>query len=147
MVGDRTSALIILKKQPRRSLMRLPRGCEWFRGQSHGLLLALLLKAAVGACCKLLLELVDSPSRINVFELARVKRVTLIANIDLQFRSHAACLESVAATAGHSRFLIIWVNAVFHGVFQWFEVSQHWLEYSAVEPRNVRQRTSFVQGL
>ena len=117
------------------------------RGQSHGLLLALLLKATVGACRKLLLELVDSSSCINVFQLARVKRVALIANIDLQFGSHTARLETVAATTGHSRFLIIRVNAVFHGVFQRFEVSQHWLEYSAVEPRNVRQMTSLVQGL
>ena len=88
------------------------------RGQSHGLLFALLRKATVGACCKFLLELVDSSSRVNVFQLAGVKGMTLIANIDLQFWSNAACLETVAATAGHGRFLIIWVNAVFHGVFQ-----------------------------
>ena len=88
------------------------------RGRSHCLLLALACKATVGARCKFLLELVNSSSRIDVFQFTGVKRVTLVANIDLQFWSNAASLETVAATTGHGRFLIIWVNAVFHGVFQ-----------------------------
>ena len=42
--------------------------------------------------------------------------MTFIANVDLQFRAYAAGGERVAATTGDRGFLVIWVNAVFHGV-------------------------------
>jgi len=88
------------------------------RANSSKLLLALGRKTAVSACCKLLLELIDTSSSINVLQLSGVERVTFITNVDLQLRPHAASLETVSATAGNSRILVIWMNAVFHGVFQ-----------------------------
>ena len=88
------------------------------RANSSKLLLALGGKTAVSTCCKLLLELINTSGRINVLQLSGVERVTFITNVDLQLGSDAASLKTVAATAGNSRVLVIWMNAVFHGVFQ-----------------------------
>lgn len=88
------------------------------RANRSKLLLALGGKTAVGTCCKLFLELIDTSSSINVLQLSGVERVTFVANVNLQFGPDAASLETAAATAGNSRLLVIWVNAVFHGVFQ-----------------------------
>ncbi len=88
------------------------------RANSSKLLLALGGKTAVSTCCKLLLELINTSSRINVLQLSGVERVTFITNVDLQLGPNAASLETAAATAGNSRVLVIWMNAVFHGVFQ-----------------------------
>ena len=88
------------------------------RANSSKLLLALGGKTAISPCRKLLLELVNTSSSINVLQLSGVERVTFITNVDLHLGSHATSLESIAATAGNSRVLVIWMNAVFHGVFQ-----------------------------
>lgn len=86
--------------------------------KSSELLLTLRSKTAVSTCSKLLLELVDTSSRIDVLQLSGIEGVTLITNVDLQLGPHTASLETVAATTTNSRLLIIRVNAVFHGVFQ-----------------------------
>ena len=88
------------------------------RANSSKLLLALTGKAAVSTCRKLLLELVNTSSSINVLQLSGVERVTFITNVDLHLGPHATSLETIAATAGNSRVLVIRMNAVFHGVFQ-----------------------------
>ena len=53
------------------------------RASSSKLLIALGSKTAVSTCCKLLLELINTTSRINVLQLSGVERVTLITNVDL----------------------------------------------------------------
>ena len=88
------------------------------RANSSKLLLALGGKAAISPCRKLLLELVNTSSSINVLQLSGVERVTFITNVDLQFWAHAASFETIATTTGDSGLLVIWMNAVFHGVFQ-----------------------------
>ncbi len=77
-------------------------------------LLRLLLQAAVGAGSKLLLELVDPPSRIDVFQLAGVKGMALAANVDLQLGTHATRLEGVSTAARDRRFLVFGMNIGFH---------------------------------
>ena len=79
------------------------------------LLLFGFCQAAVGTCGKLLLELVDSTSRINKLQFTGVERVAIIANIDLQLRSRAASCERVTTTAFNGCFLVVWVDAFFHG--------------------------------
>lgn len=101
-------------------------------------LFALGSKTAICASSKFLLEFVDTSSRINVLQLSGVKRMTLIANVDLQFGPYTAGLECGPTTAGNRRLLIIGVNAVFHGFFQIVRVGWLWLKYSAIEPRIVR---------
>lgn len=41
--------------------------------------------------------------------------MTLVANVDLQLLASAACGKRVTATAFDGRFLIVGVDAVFHG--------------------------------
>lgn len=80
------------------------------------LLLCLFLRcqAAVAARGELLLELVDPTSRVDVFQLAGVERMTRVANINLQLGSNAASGEGIAATASHRGFLVFGMDAVFH---------------------------------
>lgn len=42
--------------------------------------------------------------------------MALVANIDLQLRLDASRRERIPATAGNLSVLIIWMDAVFHGV-------------------------------
>jgi hypothetical protein len=72
------------------------------------------LKTGVGSCSKLVLELFNPTSGVNELQLACVKRVANVANVDLQFLASAACGEAIAATAGHFGFEVLWVDAIFH---------------------------------
>jgi len=80
------------------------------------LLLSLLFgrKAAIAARGKLLLELVDPARRVDVLQFAGVERMTCVTNVDLELGFDAAGGKGVATTAGHRRFLILGMDAVFH---------------------------------
>src|SRR5690606_7570770 len=83
-----------------------------------GLLRSLLRsQASVGSRSKFLLEFVDAARSVNEFQLSCIERMTIAANVDLQLRSHTAGGEGISATTGNGGFLVIWVNAVFHGSF------------------------------
>ncbi len=94
-----------------------PRGCDArIRYGSYFFLPFLWRKAAVGSGSKLLLELVDPASRVDVFQLPGVKGMTFIANVDLQLGADTSSRERVATTTANGGFLVIGVDAVFHGV-------------------------------
>lgn len=81
------------------------------------LLLAFLLQTGVGAGREFLLEFVDSASRINEFQLARVKRMASIADINSHFAAaNRAGFERVAATTDDGGRIVLRVNAFFHGI-------------------------------
>ena len=60
-------------------------------------------------------EFFDASGGVNVFEPARVERMTNVTNIDFQFGTRALGDERISATAGHFRFDVFRVNAFFHG--------------------------------
>lgn len=72
--------------------------------------------------------------------------MTLVTDIDLQLGPDAARLERVAATASHGRFLVLGVDAFFHGSHSHRFMGDPGL-YRTAELRNVRQQPVFVQGL
>ena len=79
----------------------------------------LRLQARVGSSRKLLLELIDSTSGVDVLQLAGIERMALAANVDahLATASRRAGREGISTATNDRSFLIIRVNAVFHGVF------------------------------
>ncbi len=108
------------------------------------------LQAGVGARGELLLEFVDSAGRVDVFQLAGIERMTLAANVDANFAatSCAAGDKGVSTTASDRGFLVIGVDAVFHGVAH----SLHRWGVTAgivqlVEPSTLRDEAGFGQGL
>jgi len=72
------------------------------------------LQTGVRSTGELALELFDSTGRIHILQLARVKRVTGVADVNLQLFPRAARLERVAATAGDRRLEIAGMNVFFH---------------------------------
>ena len=66
---------------------------------------------------KLVLELLNPPRRVDELQLARVKRMANIANVDLQLFTRASSRKTVTATAGYFGLEVIWMNAVFHDQF------------------------------
>ena len=78
------------------------------------LLFLLGLQASVGASRELVLELLDPTCGVNVLQLAGVKRVASVANVDADFGSSAACLEGIPTTAGDVSFVVFGMNAVLH---------------------------------
>ncbi len=78
------------------------------------LLFLLGLQAGVSSSGKFVLEFLDTARGIHVLQLAGVKRMASIANVDANLRSSAASLESVSTTAGHFGFVVFWMNTVFH---------------------------------
>ena len=72
------------------------------------------LQTCVSTSRELVLELLNSSSRIDVLELAGVERMASIANIHFQFLADTAGLKRIAATTGDQRFLIVGVDSVFH---------------------------------
>lgn len=62
-----------------------------------------------------LAEAIDTASRIVELHGARVERVTLGANVDLEIAFRRTSDEGIAACAGHARGGIVGVSAVFHG--------------------------------
>lgn len=68
----------------------------------------------VTGCGEFLLEFIDPASRIYKLQLARVERVALIANVDLQFLSSAARHEFVPTATRYLGLKILGVDAFFH---------------------------------
>ena len=66
---------------------------------------------------KLVLELLNPARRVDELQLARVKRMANIANVDLQLFTRASSRKTVTATAGYFGLEVIWMNAVFHDQF------------------------------
>lgn len=67
-----------------------PCGCSVIRSLTQLLLfLFLLVQASVGTSSELLLELVDTASGINEFQLTGIERVTVIADVNFQLGLHA----------------------------------------------------------
>lgn len=73
-----------------------------------------ILKAGVGPCCKLVLELLNSPRSVNELQLSSVKRMTDVANVHTNFFTSASRYETATASASNLSLDIFWVNAVFH---------------------------------
>jgi hypothetical protein len=64
----------------------------------------------------LLAEFIDAAAGIHNFLLARVERMAIGANFDLQILANGrASLEMVAAGASDRDDFVIWMNAGFHG--------------------------------
>src|SRR5688500_14720295 len=64
----------------------------------------------------LLAEAVDAAARIHDLLLARVERVAVRADFDLQVRpERRARLEGIATAASHRNLGVLRVNGVFHG--------------------------------
>ena len=76
--------------------------------------LLLILETGIGTSSKFGLELLDAAGSVNELQLARVKRVANIANVDLELFACAACREAVAASAGNLSLEIFRMNSVFH---------------------------------
>ena len=66
---------------------------------------------------KLVLELLNPARRVDELQLARIKRMANIANVDLQLFTRASSRKTVTATAGYFGLEVIWMNAVFHDQF------------------------------
>ena len=66
---------------------------------------------------KLVLELLNPARRVDELQLARVKRMANITNVDLQLFTRASSRKTVTATAGYFGLEVIWMNAVFHDQF------------------------------
>ena len=66
---------------------------------------------------KLVLELLNPARRVDELQLAGVKRMANIANVDLQLFTRASSRKTVTATAGYFGLEVIWMNAVFHDQF------------------------------
>jgi hypothetical protein len=72
------------------------------------------LQTCIGTGGEFGLEFLDSTRRVNVFQLAGIKRVASVANIHANFGPGTAGNKAVSATAGHLCLLIFWMNRVFH---------------------------------
>ena len=78
-------------------------------------LLTALLQACIAAAGELVLELLNTSSRVDILQLARIERMASVANVDLQFLAGTSGLERVPTTAADCRVEVFRVNAVFHG--------------------------------
>jgi hypothetical protein len=85
------------------------------------------LKACVSPGGELVLKLLDSPCGINELQLAGVKWVADITNVDLEFFSGAASGEAIAATAGHFGFEVLGVDAIFHDSDLVYRALREWI--------------------
>lgn len=79
--------------------------------------LLLVLKASVGAGREFVLKLLDPTGGVDELQLACVKRVANIANVDLHFLAGAPRYEAVATATGNLGFEILGVDSVFHDSF------------------------------
>jgi hypothetical protein len=74
-------------------------------------------ETCISPSSKLVLELLNPARRVDELQLARVKRMANIANVDLQLFTRASSRKTVTATAGYFGLEVIWMNAVFHDQF------------------------------
>lgn len=79
--------------------------------------LLLVCKAGVRSGSELVLELLDPTCGVDELQLARVKRMANVANVDLQLFTSATGLKAVPTTTGYLGFKVLWMNAVFHASF------------------------------
>lgn len=77
----------------------------------------LVREACVGTGSEFVLEFFNPSCGIDELEFARVERMTNVTNVDLQLFPRATGGKTVATTAGHLGFEIVWMNAVFHDRF------------------------------
>ena len=63
---------------------------------------------------KLVLELFNTPGRVDKLNTSGVERMASVANIDFEFRLRTTRHKGVAATASNLRFHILRMNLVFH---------------------------------
>lgn len=68
--------------------------------------------------------------------------MTIAADVNLQFRTGAASLKRISATAGDRGFLVFGVDAVFHGRLRY---AQQW--FRGIESQMLRDTRTIVQGL
>ncbi len=73
-----------------------------------------LLKAGVVACRELVLEFLDTASGINKLELAGVKRMASVADIDLQLLHRTSGRKFVAATTADIRHVVFRMALFLH---------------------------------
>lgn len=74
-------------------------------------------ETCISPSSKLVLELLNPARRVDELQLAGVKRMANIANVDLQLFTRASSRKTVTATAGYFGLEVIWMNAVFHDQF------------------------------
>lgn len=77
-----------------------------------------LLSAETSVCTgsEFGLELFDASRSVDELQLAGVKRVANIANVDSKLFANAASLKGISATAGYFGFTVIGMDVVFHDV-------------------------------
>ena len=94
------------------------------------------LQTGVGASSKLLLELVDTAGGVDVFQLTGIERMALATNVDTNLAASGGTSghKGVATTAIDRGFLIIWVDAVFHGDSHRFARGRPLAWYSVSSP-------------
>lgn len=79
------------------------------------LLLGLLrLQAGVSSGCELRLELLDTAGGVDVLQLAGIKRMASVANVDLQFLAGATRDKGIAAATCDLGFVILRMYVAFH---------------------------------
>ena len=76
----------------------------------------LLRQAGVVALGKLALEFLDASCRIDELQLARVERMTHVADIELQLRAGTAGAERIPTTACDLGLEVLWMNAFLHSL-------------------------------
>lgn len=87
---------------------------------------------SIGSSRELVLELLNSTRRVDIFQLARKERMAFTANIDPQFLADTASRKGVPATAGHRSFNVIWMDLSFHDIRQLSLFSNHKYSSQAV---------------
>jgi hypothetical protein len=78
-----------------------------------GLLLA-PLQAGVIALGELVLKFLDSACRVDVFQFARIERVAIAADIDLQLFSRTPRRKRIATTTGDARLHVVRMDFFLH---------------------------------
>jgi hypothetical protein len=117
-----------------------------------GRLLFLLraLQAGVASRRKLVLKLLDSPSRVDVLQLPCKEGMAQVADVDLQFLPCTSSRKLVSATASDSRIDVVWMNAVLHCRFPAIAVAQQfgpgWTEFSALRPESYQSHGRSARG-
>ncbi len=76
-----------------------------------------LLEARIAGARKLVLEFLDASGGVNELQLARVKRMAHVANIDLQFFPRAARGKGVATATVDTSFVILGMDFSLHDFF------------------------------
>ena len=76
-----------------------------------------LLQTGITSGSKLVLEFLDSASRINEFQFARIKGVAHIADVDFQLLAGTSSLETVTAAASDLGIVVLGMDVSLHDTF------------------------------